>query len=290
MTTAMRQQPASALRDLDAHTQPRLIRHHRRARHVYYVFHRGSPKQPPLACSRCHRRGPVHGHHGHLHHRRRVAEDAARPRLHPSGTELGLQRLRRRVRRPAAARRATLGPVRRPSHLHPRLGHPRRRLPDGRVRRQRARRARRPRRPGCWVRAHRTGRADAAVHDLRLLTQGAHQGVGALRRRSTRRRHRRRLPRRRPHRVRLLAVGVLHQRPPRRHRHRAHPLGDAGRHDPSRLPGHHQRRHRDRRTRSGRVRGRARPSGGMDLSLDTGRRTRWTGAAGAVRPHAGATA
>src|SRR6185436_11402509 len=54
------------------------------------------------------------------------------------------------------------------------------------------------------------GRAVAAVHDLRLLTEGAHQGVGAVRRGSTRRRHRRRLPRRRPHRVRLLAVGVLH--------------------------------------------------------------------------------
>ena len=70
-----------------------------------------------------HRGGPVHGHHGHLDHRRRAAADAGRPRVHPRrACQLGLQRLRRRVRRPAAPRRPALGPVRRPPHLRPRLG------------------------------------------------------------------------------------------------------------------------------------------------------------------------
>ena len=219
-----------------------------------------------------------------------LPEMQARPRLHPSGAQLGLQRLRRRVRRPAAPRRPALGPVRRPPHLQPRLGRPRRRLAAGRVRRQRPGRARRPRRPGRRVRADRSGRADVAVHDLRFLAEGAHQGAGAVRRRSTRRRHRRRLPRRRPDRVRLLALGVLHQRPPGRRRAGADPFGDARRRDPPRLPGSGQRRHRHRRARRARVRGGARPGGGMDLGVDAGRRTRWPGAAGAVRRPAGPAA
>ena len=60
--------------------------------------------------------------------------------------------------------------------------------------------------------------------------------------------------------------------------------------DPPRLPGPDQRRHRHRRARSGRVRRRPRPAGGLDLGLDSGRRPRWPGAAGAVRGHAGAVA
>ena len=60
--------------------------------------------------------------------------------------------------------------------------------------------------------------------------EGADQGARALRRRGPRRRHRRRVPRRRPHRVRLLAVGVLHQRPARRSSVAgADAVGDAGR-------------------------------------------------------------
>ena len=38
-----------------------------------------------MARSRPHRRGPVHGHHGHLHHRRRASRDAAGPRFHAQG-------------------------------------------------------------------------------------------------------------------------------------------------------------------------------------------------------------
>ena len=94
------------------------------------------------------------------------------------------------------------------------------------------------------------------------------QGVGAVRCRGTRRRHRRCLPRRRPDRVRLLALGVLHQRPPGRRRAGGDPFGAARRRDPPRLPGPHQRRHRHRRARSGRVRRGPRPAGGMDLSVD----------------------
>ena len=60
--------------------------------------------------------------------------------------------------------------------------------------------------------------------------------------------------------------------------------------DPPRLPGPDQCRHRHRRARSGRVRGGARPAGGLDLGLDSGHRPRWPGAAGVVRGHAGAVA
>ena len=63
-----------------------------------------------------------------------------------------------------------------------------------------------------------------AVHDLRLLTEGADQGARAVRCRRTRRRHRRCVPRRRADRVRLLAVGVLHQRPAGRRRAGARPV------------------------------------------------------------------
>ena len=50
----------------------------------------------------------------------------------PPGPQLGLQRLRRRVRRPAAARRPALRPVRRPPHLQHRLGGARGRVARGR--------------------------------------------------------------------------------------------------------------------------------------------------------------
>ena len=60
------------------------------------------------------------------------------------------------------------------------------------------------------------GRAHLAVHDLRRQPQGADQGAGPLRCSSTRRRNRRRVPGRRAHRVRELALGVLHQRAARR--------------------------------------------------------------------------
>ena len=64
----------------------------------------------------------------------------------------------------------------------------------------------------------------------------------------------------------------------------------ARRGDPPRLAGRHQRRHRHRRARGGRVRRGARPRGGMDVGVDADRRTRWAGAAGAVRGQAGAVA
>ena len=46
-----------------------------------------------------------------------LPEIQARPRLHPPGPQLGVQRLRRRLRRPAAARWPTLRPVRCPAHV-----------------------------------------------------------------------------------------------------------------------------------------------------------------------------
>ncbi len=94
-----------------------------------------------------------------------LPEMQARPRLHPAGPQLGLQRLRRRVRRAAAARRPAVRPVRRPPRSSPSAGsssRPGRWSPAlaGSV----GRRAGRPRHPGRRVGAHRTGRADPAVH------------------------------------------------------------------------------------------------------------------------------
>ena len=65
-----------------------------------------------------------------------LPEMQRRPRLQPRGAQLGLQRLRRRVRRPAAPRRPALRPLRRPPHLRHRLGRPRRRLARRRPGRQ----------------------------------------------------------------------------------------------------------------------------------------------------------
>ena len=100
-----------------------------------------------------------------------------------------------------------------------RLGRPRRRVAGGR---------RSPAAPAVELAGRAVQGAGSALiapaaltllfTDLRFHAEGAHQGAGALRRRGTRRRHRRGLPRRRPHRVRVLALGVLHQRAPRRRR------------------------------------------------------------------------
>ena len=51
-----------------------------------------------------------------------LPEIQTRSRLHPGRPLLGLQRLRRRLRRPAAARRPAVRPLRRQARLHRRLG------------------------------------------------------------------------------------------------------------------------------------------------------------------------
>ena len=148
-------------------------------------------------------------------------------------------------------------------------------------------RARRPGRPGRRRGADRPRGADPAVHDLRRLAQGAHQGHRAVRRGSPRRRHRRRVPRRRAHRVRQLAVGLLHQHPAGGRRPGSHAVGHAGRRHPARPPRPDRGRHRHRGARGGRLRRGPRTRGRMDVGGHPGRRAGWSGPAGALRGPAG---
>ena len=243
-------------------------------------------EQPALAGARAHRRRSVHRHHGHVDHRRRLAEDAGRSRLRPAGPQLGLQRLRRRLRRAAAARRAAVRPLRRPPDLRHGLGDPRCRLPRRRPGRRRRGRADRPRDPGRRLGAHRPGRAHPAVPGVRRQ-QGAPQGPRPVRRGRTCRRHRRRLPRRRPDRVRVVAVGVLHQHPDRRRRPAADPFGHACRDEQPRLARPRRCHHRHARPRRGRLRDRPRPGGRLDVRQHAPRRPRRPRAPGRVRRAAG---
>ena len=200
---------------------------------------------------------------------------------------MGVQRLRRRVRRAAAARRPAVRPARRPPGLHRRLGRPARRVARRRCRRQRRRRARRPRRPGRRCRAHRAVRADPADDAVRRQRQGAHQGARAVRRGRTGRRHRRGVPRRRPHRVRVVAVGVLPQHPHRAGRHRARDPGDAGRPRQPRPLDWVGAATVTAGLAAARVRHRPRPRGRLGLRADVARRSRRARPARAVRRHAG---
>ena len=273
--TATRQGADSSRRDA-------LVRsRHSGRRHItdtterhHHEFHdiRGNPERPTLAGAGADRRGPVHGHHGHLHHRRRVARDAGRPRLHAPGAELGVQRLRRRVRRPAPARGPALRPLRRTSHLQHRLGRARRRLAPGRPRRQRRGRAGRSGYPGRRLGAHRPSGADLAVHDLRSKPEGADEGARALRRRRSGRRDRGRVPGWRAHRVRLVALGLLHQRAAGARGPGPDSVGHAPGRPAARLPGPGRRRHGHGWPRRPGVRDRPRPGSRVDLALHVDRR------------------
>ena len=207
----MGQRAASPRPDCGGHGRARLLRHHRRARHVHYVFHRGRSRRQTLARSRHHRRGTVHSDHGHFHHRRRAAQDSGGPRLHLPRPQLGIQRLRRRFRRAAAARWSAIGPVRRAPDL--RRGwavlatgslaaglasSPAIELAGRAVQ-------------GAGVCTHRTGGAEPSFHCVRRFTERADQGPRHLWRRSAGRRDGRRVPRRRTHGIRVMAMGVLHQ-------------------------------------------------------------------------------
>ena len=167
-----------------------------------------------------------------------LPEIQAGPWLHARLPVVGLQRVRRRSRRPPAARWPALRPTRRKAGLHRRLDRPGRRLARGGSGRDDRRRDRRSRRSRRWCRADRPVSSDAADDALRLQPEGAHQGLRRLRRGRTGRRHRRRLPRRRDHRVGQLAVGVLHQHPDRAARPRDHTEADAVRSRPPRVDRH----------------------------------------------------
>ncbi len=161
------------------------------------------------------------------HHWRGPPQDAGGPGLLPRRPVLGLQRLRRRLRRASPARRAALRPVRRQADLRrPGLDRDGRGIPHRRPRLRGLGRTDRARPAGRRRRADRPVRPDTPDDALRRPPQGADQGAGPVRRRGPGRR-RRRLPRRCDHRVRQLALGVLHQHSDRPGRAGLHPGGHA---------------------------------------------------------------
>ena len=134
-------------------------------------------------------------------------------RLRPGRPQLGVQRLRRCLRRTAASRRQTLRPVRRPPHLHSRLGNPGSRLLvaglAGTAGVELAGRAVQgagsaPHRPCRLTRSSYSSAVRPGELTKALALYGAAAPGG---------RHGGSVPGRRPHRVRQLAVGLLHQRP-----------------------------------------------------------------------------
>ena len=190
----------------------------------------------------------------------------------PEIAVLGVQRLRRRIRRSPAARRPPLRPARSSQAYS---------SPDGSILASDSvlagpRATSASRSPDVPFRA-RAPRSSPPQHSRLLMalfggTDRAAAGVRGLRRRRSDRRHRRRLPRRRAHRVRQLAVGVL-RRPCRS------PslviVSDAARccpGSPASAAGRHRRRdHRHRRPRRPRLRRRARPRGRLGIDRDARR-------------------
>ena len=207
-------------------------------------------------------------------HRRGLARHPLGPRLQPRGPLVGVQRLRHRVRRPAAARRPAVRPVRGQAPLHRRLGRARRRVAGRRPRRLHRRGNRRARRSRRRLCAHRAVSADPADDALRVQPEGAHEGVRRLRRGRPRRRHRRRVPRRCHHRMGLMAVGVLHQHPGGPHRPRADAAADAVRARAARVGRPRRRDPGHGRARGAGLRHRPRPRAGLGLDGDHRRRRR----------------
>jgi hypothetical protein len=168
-----------------------------------------STRPAPLAGASVDRGRAVHGDHGYLDHRCRAPRHPGRARVLPREPVLGLQRVRSRLRRPPASRRAPVRPLGRPPGVLGRLGDPRCRLPDGRPGQFRACRVDRTGCPGRWC------GADAVDDVVWQQPQGTAQGSRALWRGSARRWDRRGVSGRCDHRVHQLAMGVLHQHPSR---------------------------------------------------------------------------
>ncbi len=165
-------------------------------------------------------RSPVHGRPGHRDRECRVALDQGRPRVLAREPSVGDQRVRARLRRLPAPRRASGRPHRAQAHL-PR-GH--RRVHAGvPLRRSSVVRDvvdRRTRSPGSRSGDHHAVRALDPLDDLRRRARAQHRTRRLGRGRRVRRR-RRRPPRRDPHRRAQLGVDLLRQRPGRHHRARA---------------------------------------------------------------------
>ena len=163
---------------------------------------------------------PVRRHPRRLDRQRRVAVDRRRPQLLPGEPVLGRQRLRARVRRLPAARRADGRPARSTPAVHDRARRIRARLAGRRARADRGPAHHRPRRAGPRRRAVVTRRALARDRVVRG-GRGAQQGDGCLGRGGRLWRRRRRAARRHADRVGRLGVGAVRQRAGRPVRRRA---------------------------------------------------------------------
>ena len=180
-----------------------------------------------------HARRAAHDHPGRDGGEHRAAAHPDRPGLLVDQPVLGDERVHADVRRAAAARRAGGRHPRPPPHVHRRAHHLHARLAGRRPGDHGGNAARRPRHPGRRRRARLARRARAG-RQLLPRGKGAGQGARHLLRRGDRRQLARAGPRRADHRVALLALGALHQRPDRHRRRRDHSAVRRG--DPSASP------------------------------------------------------
>ena len=162
-------------------------------------------------------RGAVHGHPRRRDRERRAAVDPGRPRVLAAEPAVGDQRIRARVRRLPAARRAIRRPPRPPSRLHGRNRHLHDRLAPVRPRVERRVAHCLPRVAGSRGRDHHPGSTLDPRCDVRGGPRAQHRagGLGSRRRRRSRRRG---ALRRHPHRPPVLGVDLLRQRPGRNRR------------------------------------------------------------------------
>ena len=221
--------------------------------------------------------GPVHGRARRDRREHRAALGAARPALLAGQPPVGGQRLHARLRRLPAARRPRRRPPRPQAAVRGRRAAVLGRLAAQRLRPVLRDADRRPRPAGPRRRARLPRRPGDHHHHLHRR-QRAHQGAGRLERDRGLGRGRRPADGRRPHRPRLVALGVLRQRA-RRHRHDRPGVAlrrrVAGR---GRAPLVRPRRRGDRHRRSRRARLRDRQGAVLRLGLGQDHRT-----AGAAR-------
>ena len=163
---------------------------------------------------------PAHGRAGRHDREHRAAVRAAGPGLHHRGPAVGGDRLRARVRQPAAVRRAAGRPDRAQDHVPGRRARLRRRVGRRRRGHQLRHAGRGAGLPGRVRRAARARGPVDPVHDVQR-PEGARQGVRRLRRDRRRRRRDRPGARRHPDRVPVLALVPVREpdlRRPRRDR------------------------------------------------------------------------
>ena len=145
------------------------------------------PGSTPMADPGGRRPRPAHGRAGRHDREHCAAVRAGGPGLHHHGPAVGGDRLRARVRQPAAVGRPAGRPDRPQGHVPGRCARLRRRVGRRRCGDQLRHAGRCARRPGRVRRAARTGGTVDPLHDVQR-PEGARQGVRCLRRDRRRRR------------------------------------------------------------------------------------------------------